>query len=161
METSKPPASKEISLGPVSVKASPPRQPPRAAPASPGVLHLGKVNKESCTELEAVRIVVPRTAIVRSCRVAGHTDNKTDEKGSPHHGVDERPPYPPSEPPDYKSLVEKLQNAERRLLQDKEGLSNQLHVQTEVGTICPLITDHGCPDLCRTVSEPPCTFMCR
>ncbi|XP_062865798.1 golgin-45 [Trichomycterus rosablanca] len=132
METAKPAATKEISLEPLTVKASPPRQSPRAAPASPGVLHLGKVNKESCAELEAVRIVVPRTAIIRSTRVVGHAENKAGEKGSPHHGAEDRPPSPPSEPQDYKSIVEKLQNTERRLLQDKEGLSNQLHVQTEV-----------------------------
>jgi hypothetical protein len=30
--------------------------------------------------------------------------------------------------------LEKLRNSERRLLQDKEGLSNQLRVQTEVRT---------------------------
>lgn len=33
---------------------------------------------------------------------------------------------------DWRGQLEKLQNSERRLLQDKEGLSNQLRVQTEV-----------------------------
>lgn len=127
METAKPVLSNEI------LKVSPPRQSPRTAPASPGVLHLGKVSRDSCAEVEAVRIVVPRAAIVRSARAGTHADTKTDERGSgsPHHGED-RPPSPSSETQDYKSLVEKLQNSERRLLQDKEGLSNQLRVQTEV-----------------------------
>ncbi|XP_027012009.2 golgin-45 [Tachysurus fulvidraco] len=123
----------ETSVEPLTVKASPPRQSPRTAQTSPGVLHLGKVNRDSCTEVEAVRIVVPRAAIVRSARAVAHADSKTDERGSgsPYHG-DDRPPSPSSEPQDYKSVVEKLQNSERRLLQDKEGLSNQLRVQTEV-----------------------------
>ncbi|XP_060716011.1 golgin-45 [Tachysurus vachellii] len=123
----------ETSVEPLTLKASPPRQSPRTAQTSPGVLHLGKVNRESCTEVEAVRIVVPRAAIVRSARAVVHADSKTDERGSgsPYHG-DDRPPSPSSEPQDFKSVVEKLQNSERRLLQDKEGLSNQLRVQTEV-----------------------------
>ncbi|MCJ8747825.1 hypothetical protein PDJAM_G00157860 [Pangasius djambal] len=133
METAKPALSPETSVETLPVKVSPPRQCPRTAPASPGVLHLGKVNRESCAEVEAVRIVVPLAAIVRSVRAGAHADSKTDERGSgsPHHGED-RPPSPSSEPQDYKSVVEKLQNSERRLLQDKEGLSNQLRVQTEV-----------------------------
>lgn len=133
METDKPTLKPETSVELLPLKASPPRQSPRTAPASPGVLHLGKVNRESCAEVEAVRIVVPRAAIIRSARAGAHPDSKTDERGSgsPHHGED-RPPSPPSEPQDYKSIVEKLQNSERRLLQDKEGLSNQLRVQTEV-----------------------------
>ncbi|KAF7689673.1 golgin-45 isoform X2 [Silurus meridionalis] len=134
MEMAKPAASLEKSVETLSLKASPPRQSPRPAPASPGVLHLGKVNRDSCAEVEAVRIVVPRAAIVRSTRAPGiHADSKSDERGSgsPHH-ADDRPPSPSPEPLDYKSIVEKLQNSERRLLQDKEGLSNQLRVQTEV-----------------------------
>ncbi|KAK3511007.1 hypothetical protein QTP70_029014 [Hemibagrus guttatus] len=133
METDKPMLKPEMSVEPLPLKVSPARQSPRTAPASPGVLHLGKVNRESCAEVEAVRIVVPRAAIIRSARAGAHADSKTDERGSgsPHHGED-RPPSPPSEPQDYKSVVEKLQNSECRLLQDKEGLLNQLRVQTEV-----------------------------
>ncbi|KAK3530162.1 hypothetical protein QTP86_017738, partial [Hemibagrus guttatus] len=132
METDKPMLKPEMSVEPLPLKVSPARQSPRTAPASPGVLHLGKVNRESCAEVEAVRIVVPRAAIIRSARAGAHADSKTDERGSgsPHHSED-RPPSPPSEPQDYKSVVEKLQNSERRLLQDKDGLSNQLRVQTE------------------------------
>ncbi|KAF4075044.1 hypothetical protein AMELA_G00230090 [Ameiurus melas] len=133
METAKPVLSPEMSVETLPLKVSLPRQCPRTALASPGVLHLGKVSRDSCTEVEAVRIIVPRAAIVRSARAGAHSDCKMDERGSgsPHHGED-RPPSPSSEPQDYKSVVEKLQNSERRLLQDKEGLSNQLRVQTEV-----------------------------
>lgn len=133
METAKPAPSLEMSVETLPLKISLPRQCPRTALVSPGVLHLGKVSRDSCTEVEAVRIIVPRAAIIRSVRAGAHADSKTDERGSgsPHHGED-RPPSPSSEPQDYKSVVEKLQNSERRLLQDKEGLSNQLRVQTEV-----------------------------
>uniref|UniRef100_A0A674BUW4 Basic leucine zipper nuclear factor 1 n=1 Tax=Salmo trutta TaxID=8032 RepID=A0A674BUW4_SALTR len=104
---------------------STPQQSPRAsprdiasAPQPPGVLHLGKVPREACVVVEAVRIVVPRAAISRS---GGHVADG---------GNDPRLPPPPLE--DLRGAIEKLQNSERRLLQDKEGLLNQLHVQTEV-----------------------------
>lgn len=123
METYKPPVAPELSVEAPLLKLASPKRSPRAA--APGVLHLGKVSRDACTELEAVRIVVPRSAISRSARAAPHAE----DRGSPQHG-DERPPSP--EPLDYRSALEKLQNSERRLLQDKEGLSNQLRVQTEV-----------------------------
>lgn len=131
METSKPAVTKEIAVDPVSVKVSPPKHSPRAALASPGVLHLGKVNNESCSEVEAVRIVVPRAAIIRTLRVGSHTDAKVEDQVLPFH-IEDRPPSPNSETQDYRGALEKLKNSERRLLQDKEGLSNQLRVQTEV-----------------------------
>lgn len=100
---------------------------PTAAPLPLGVLHLGKVSREACTEVEAMRIVVPRAAISRSSRGGpvegkGATGQKNDGRGSP----------PPPVVEDWKGQLEKLENSERRLLQDKEGLSNQLRVQTEV-----------------------------
>ena len=142
METEKPPAILEVTTdtlppGPPPVPllkvASPKRSPksthppPHVAPQPLGVLHLGKVSREACTEVEAVRIVVPRAAISRSSR-AGPTEGKgesgqqAEEQGSP--------PLPLVE--DWRGELKKLQNSERRLLQDKEGLSNQLRVQTEV-----------------------------
>lgn len=113
--------------------ASPTRSPkcthsaPSAPPQPLGVLHLGKVSRDSCTEVEAMRIVVPRSAISRSSRttpVEGKVDagQQAEGRGSS--------PLPVAE--DWKGQMEKLQNSERRLLQDKEGLSNQLRVQTEV-----------------------------
>ncbi|CAM4506237.1 unnamed protein product [Leuciscus chuanchicus] len=104
-------------------KLASPKPSPRST-ASPGVLHLGKVSRDVCVELECVRIVVPRAAITRSARPGPYAE----DRGSPHHHGDESEP----EPTDYRILLEKLQNSERRLLQDKEGLSNQLRVQTEV-----------------------------
>ncbi|XP_066516678.1 golgin-45 [Hoplias malabaricus] len=133
MEMDKLVVAPEISVESPGLKITSSKQLPKTAPPSPhspGVLHLGKVSREACTEVEAVRIVVPRAAISRSCRIGTH-ESKGDEKGSPQHGED-RPPSPSLEPVDYKSALEKLQNSERRLLQDKEGLSNQLRVQTEV-----------------------------
>lgn len=126
---------------PASLQHSPhstPQQSPRAsprdiasAPQLPGVLHLGKVPREACVVVEAVRIVVPRAAISRS---GGHV-GPAEEKGEAWAGqqMDERPPSPSLPLEDLRGAMEKLQNSERRLLQDKEGLLNQLHVQTEVG----------------------------
>uniref|UniRef100_A0A3Q1G1C3 Basic leucine zipper nuclear factor 1 n=1 Tax=Acanthochromis polyacanthus TaxID=80966 RepID=A0A3Q1G1C3_9TELE len=142
METEKPAATLEINTdspppGPSEVPllkiASPKHSPksihsaPPPAPQPLGVLHLGKVSREACTEVEAVRIVVPRAAISRSSRTGpteakGEAGQHTEEQGSP--------PLPLVE--DWRGQLEKLQNSERRLLQDKEGLCNQLRVQTEV-----------------------------
>ncbi|KAI1899693.1 hypothetical protein AGOR_G00064400 [Albula goreensis] len=113
------------------LKVGSPRHGPRASP--PGVLHLGKVSREACAEVEAVRIVVPRAAI------SHHVPSKATRAGGSGEGKGDVPPQP-EEPPadprkeaqDWRSTLDKLQNSERRLLQDKEGLSNQLRVQTEV-----------------------------
>lgn len=77
--------------------------------------------------MEAIRIVVPRAAISRSTH-----KNSADSKGDSGQQGEEQgsPPLPLVE--DWKIQLDKLQNSERRLLQDKEGLSNQLRVQTEV-----------------------------
>uniref|UniRef100_A0A8C7KWA7 Basic leucine zipper nuclear factor 1 n=1 Tax=Oncorhynchus kisutch TaxID=8019 RepID=A0A8C7KWA7_ONCKI len=161
METDKPPVAKEIGAmdtplssvpllkvaspkqspkkthpAPASLQHSPhstPQQSPRATPSAPqphGVLHLGKVPREACMVVEAVRIVVPRAAISRS---GGHV-GPAEEKGEAWAGqqMEERPPSPSPPLEDLRGAMEKLQNSERRLLQDKEGLLNQLHVQTEV-----------------------------
>ena len=142
METEKPPATLEVITDPLPPSpsavpllkiASPKHSPKSAHPAPPaapeplGVLHLGKVSREACTELEAVRIIVPRAAISRRTRTRpsegkGEAGQQAEEQGSP--------PLPLVE--DWRGQLEKLQNSERRLLQDKEGLSNQLRVQTEV-----------------------------
>lgn len=141
METKKMPAVLEVnkdtppqssSPTPTLKVASPKHSPkcthpaPAAAPQPLGVLHLGKVSREACTEVEAVRIVVPRTAISRTSR-AGPAEGK-GEAGQP--AEEQGSPSLPRE--DWRGQLEKLQNSERRLLQDKEGLSNQLRVQTEV-----------------------------
>uniref|UniRef100_A0A8C8GQE2 Basic leucine zipper nuclear factor 1 n=1 Tax=Oncorhynchus tshawytscha TaxID=74940 RepID=A0A8C8GQE2_ONCTS len=141
METDKPPVAKEIGAvdTPLSsvplLKVASPKQSPKkiatpSAPQPPGVLHLGKVPREACMVVEAVRIVVPRAAISRS---GGHV-GPAEEKGEAWAGqqMEERPPSPSPPLEDLRGAMEKLQNSERRLLQDKEGLLNQLHVQTEV-----------------------------
>uniref|UniRef100_A0A3Q3FBS2 Basic leucine zipper nuclear factor 1 n=1 Tax=Labrus bergylta TaxID=56723 RepID=A0A3Q3FBS2_9LABR len=122
METEKPPAVLEVKTdtlppGPVSV--------PLLKVASPK--HSPKSNHPACMEVEAVRIVVPRAAISRSSRTGpaegkGEAGQQAEEQGSP--------PLPLVE--DWRVQLEKLQNSERRLLQDKEGLTNQIRVQTEV-----------------------------
>ncbi|KAG9349663.1 hypothetical protein JZ751_028111 [Albula glossodonta] len=113
------------------LKVGSPRHGPRASP--PGVLHLGKVSREACAEVEAVRIVVPRAAI------SHHVPSKATRAGGSGEGKGEVSPQPEEpladsrkEAQDWRSTLDKLQNSERRLLQDKEGLSNQLRVQTEV-----------------------------
>ncbi|XP_061830721.2 golgin-45 [Nerophis lumbriciformis] len=106
-----------------NTKSSPP--PPHVAPQPLGVLHLGKVCREACTEVEAVRILIPRAAISRSRRAAA-------VKGDAGQQAEERSSSPQPVVEDWRGQLEKLQNSERRLLQDKEGLSNQLRVQTEV-----------------------------
>lgn len=116
---------------PPTLKVASPTRSPKCNHSTPGaalgVLHLGKVSRESCTEVEAMRIVVPRAAISRSSRTVpvegkGEAGQQTEGWGSS--------PLPACE--DWKGQMEKLQNSERRLLQDKEGLCNQLRVQTEV-----------------------------
>ncbi|TRY92758.1 hypothetical protein DNTS_024839 [Danionella cerebrum] len=134
METEKPLVATEPPLVKISSPKAPPS--PQRSPrrSSAGVLYLGKVNSEACVELEAVRIMVPRTALSRSTRtgIVTNTEAKGEEhRGSPQHGEELRPASP-SCSEDYRSALEKLQSSERRLLQDKEGLCNQLHVQTEV-----------------------------
>lgn len=142
METEKSPPILEINTDTVPpcppeaplLKVASPKHSPKYAyiksPTTPqplGVLHLGKVSREACAEVEAVRIIVPRAAISRSSRTGpaegkGEAGQQAEEQGTP--------PLPLVE--DWRVELEKLQNSERRLLQDKEGLSNQLRVQTEV-----------------------------
>ncbi|XP_019213081.1 golgin-45 [Oreochromis niloticus] len=122
METEKPPAILEVNTDTLPPG---PSEVPLLKPL--GVLHLGKVSREACTEVEAVRIMVPRAAISRSSRTGateakGETGQQAEEQGSPSLPLVE----------DWRGQLVKLQNSERRLLQDKEGLSNQLRVQTEV-----------------------------
>ncbi|KAF3832786.1 hypothetical protein F7725_026451 [Dissostichus mawsoni] len=122
-----PPGPSAVPLLKVSIPKHSPKATRPAPPEPLGVLHLGKVSREACTEVEAVRIIVPRAAISRRIRTKpaegkGEAWQQAEEQGSP--------PRPLVD--DWRKQMEKLQNSERRLLQDKEGLSNQLRVQTEV-----------------------------
>lgn len=133
METEEPPKS-EVTSGIQPVKHHI-RQSPRkkAIPSeSPGVLQLGKILTEKAVEVEAVRILVPKAAIThvvpdKNAKVKSLGHHKGEFLGQSEGGVEAR-----KERSEMKNVLEKLKNSERRLLQDKEGLSNQLRVQTEV-----------------------------
>ncbi|XP_062982978.1 golgin-45 [Elgaria multicarinata webbii] len=99
---------------------------------SPGVLQLGKIYGDKAVEIEAVRIVVPKAAInhviptknAKALKSVGHQR----ETFTLSEGISDNK----KELLELQNEIGKLKNSERRLLQDKEGLSNQLHVQTEV-----------------------------
>lgn len=134
METEEPPKSVEVTSGVQSIKhhiLQNPRK--KVVPSeSPGVLQLGKIVTEKAVEIEAVRIVVPKAAITHDI------PNKTAKVKSLGHQKGELLSQletvvePRNELAEVKNMLEKLKNSEKRLLQDKEGLSNQLRVQTEV-----------------------------
>lgn len=105
----------------------------KAVPSlSPGVLQLGKVHADKSVEIEAVRILVPKAAIThvvptKNAKVAKAVGHKGDSFHQSDGAAD-----PKKEQIELKNVIEKLKNSEKRLLQDKEGLSNQLRIQTEV-----------------------------
>ncbi|KAK2084746.1 Golgin-45, partial [Saguinus oedipus] len=134
METEEPPKSVEVTSGVQSRKHHSLQSPwKKAVPSeSPGVLQLGKMLSEKAVEVEAVRILVPKAAIThdipnKNIKVKSLGHHKGEFRGQ-SEGVIE----PDKELSEVKNVLEKLKNSERRLLQDKEGLSNQLRVQTEV-----------------------------
>ncbi|XP_075420706.1 golgin-45 [Tenrec ecaudatus] len=134
METEEPPKSAEVTSGAQATKHRV-RQSPRkktVASESPGVLQLGKILTDKAVEVEAVRIFVPKAAITHDIP----NKNVKVQSGGHHKGeflsLAEGVVEPRKELCEVKSVLEKLKNSERRLLQDKEGLSNQLRVQTEV-----------------------------
>ncbi|NXX89047.1 GO45 protein, partial [Centropus bengalensis] len=99
---------------------------------SPGVLQLGKVHADKSVEIEAVRILVPKAAIThvipsKNAKVAKSAVHKGDAFHQLEGAAD-----PKKEQIELKNALEKLKNSEKRWLQDKEGLSNQLRIQTEV-----------------------------
>uniref|UniRef100_UPI00398EB88C golgin-45 isoform X2 n=1 Tax=Pristiophorus japonicus TaxID=55135 RepID=UPI00398EB88C len=69
----------------------------------PGVLQLGKIQPDQAVEVEAIRIFVPKAAVIHD--LPAKSTKLNDSAGS---------------------------HKERKLLQDKEGLANQIRVQTEV-----------------------------
>ncbi|EHB18760.1 Golgin-45 [Heterocephalus glaber] len=134
METEEPPKSVEVTSGIQSIKhhiLQSPRK--KAVPSeSPGVLQLGKILTEKAVEVEAVRIFVPKAAITHDI-----PNKNAKVKSLGYHKGEflshlEGAKEPRKELSEVKNILEKLKNSERRLLQDKEGLSNQLRVQTEV-----------------------------
>ncbi|XP_003785767.1 golgin-45 [Otolemur garnettii] len=134
METEEPPKSVEVTSGVQSRKHHTLQSPwKKAIPSeSPGVLQLGKILTEKAVEVEAVRILVPKAAVTHDI-----PNKNAKVKSMGHHkgeclGQSEGVVEPNKELLEVKNILEKLKNSERRLLQDKEGLSNQLRVQTEV-----------------------------
>ncbi|XP_056414174.1 golgin-45 [Hyla sarda] len=130
METKETLKSVEIRTLHTKTAHSPKRKSSPTPSISPGVLQLGKVQTEKAVEIEAFRLIIPKSAIthtvltkqVKSQEVNGH--NKVE--------LVDCVTEPWKQLSEMKSTLEKLKNSERRLLQDKEGLSNQLKVQTEV-----------------------------
>ncbi|XP_053166222.1 golgin-45 isoform X2 [Hemicordylus capensis] len=131
METEHPPKSVEVIHTSTSHTHHSPHK--KVLPSlSPGVLQLGKIHRDKAVEIEAVRILVPKAAINHAIP----TKNGKASKSVGHQretltlsdGISDTK----KELLELKSEIGKLKNSERRLLQDKEGLSNQLHVQTEV-----------------------------
>ncbi|XP_008590725.1 PREDICTED: golgin-45 [Galeopterus variegatus] len=134
METEEPPKSVEVTSGAETIKhhiLQSPRK--KAVPSeSPGVLQLGKILTEKAIEIEAVRILVPKAAIThdianKNAKVKSLGHHKGEFLGQSEGVIESR-----KELSEVKNIIEKLKNSERKLLQDKEGLSNQLRVQTEV-----------------------------
>uniref|UniRef100_J3RZM6 Golgin-45-like n=1 Tax=Crotalus adamanteus TaxID=8729 RepID=J3RZM6_CROAD len=132
METEQPSKSVEVILNTTSHAHRSPHK--KLLPSlSPGVLQLGKVYGDKAVEIEAVRIVVPKASI-------SHVVPVKNTKGSKSSGPQKEPlglsdgisSDNKKELLELRSEIGKLKNSEKRLLQDKEGLSNQLHVQTEV-----------------------------
>ncbi|KAM6217831.1 golgin-45 [Rhynchocyon petersi] len=133
METEEPLKSVEVASGVQSIK-HPIRQGPRkkaVVAENPGLLQLGKSHAEKAVEVEAVRILVPKDAITHNIPNKNSKVKSLVHKGeslSQSEGVVE----PRKELSEVKNMLEKLKNSERKLLQEKEGLSNQLRVQTEI-----------------------------
>ncbi|XP_063306221.1 golgin-45 [Pelobates fuscus] len=130
METEVPLKSVEIKSPFPKVTHSPKRKTVPVPSLSPGVLQLGKIQGDKAVEIEAVRIVVPKSSITHALG-AKHTKH-LESNGHSIADVADGATDPWKQLSELKSAFEKLKNSEKRLLQDKEGLSNQLRVQTEV-----------------------------
>nr|KAF6412777.1 basic leucine zipper nuclear factor 1 [Molossus molossus] len=127
METEEPSKPVEVAPGAQPRKPQVLQSPRKKAVTSqsPGVLQLGKLPTEKAVEVEAMRIIVPKAAITH---VVPNKTAKAKPVGRPTGEL----PGQSEGAAEAKSTLEKLQSSERRLLQDREGLSNQLRVQTEV-----------------------------
>ncbi|XP_072282755.1 golgin-45 isoform X2 [Pyxicephalus adspersus] len=112
------------------VTHSPKRKTSPSPSLSPGVLQLGQMHADKAVEVEAVRIMVPKAAITHT--VLSKQAKAHDLNGHCKVDTADCVTDPWKQLAETKVALEKLKNAEKRLLQDKEGLSNQLKVQTEV-----------------------------
>lgn len=134
METEQMGESLEVSAGASATNHQVRHSPQKKAVSSlsPGVLQLGQIHADKSVEVEAVRILVPKAAIThvvatKNAKVAKSAGHKGDAFHQSDGTAD-----PKKEQTELKNAIEKLKNSEKRLLQDKEGLSNQLRIQTEV-----------------------------
>ncbi|KAG8515773.1 Golgin-45, partial [Galemys pyrenaicus] len=133
METEEPLKSVEVTSGVQPIKHHILQSPQKKAVASesPGVLQLGKIHTEKAVEVEAVRLLVPKAAITHNIpnknekvkSLGLHKEFVGQLEGTAEHR---------KELSEVKNILEKLKSSERRLLQEKEGLLNQLRIQTEV-----------------------------
>ncbi|KAM5179638.1 golgin-45 isoform 2-T2 [Mantella aurantiaca] len=130
METQETLKSVEVIAQHGKVATSPKRKTAPPQSLSPGVLHLGKIHNDKAVEIEAVRILVPKAAITHTVL----TKQAKPHEANGHSKIDPADCVadPWKQLAEMKGALEKLKNSEKRLLQDKEGLSNQLRVQTEV-----------------------------
>ncbi|KAG8589689.1 hypothetical protein GDO81_006495 [Engystomops pustulosus] len=130
METEETAKSKEITTSHTKAAHSPKRKSSPAPSISPGVLQLGKIQTEKAIEIEAVRLVIPKSAITHTVLTKQAKSHEVNAHGKAE--VVDCVTEPWKQLSEMKGTLEKLKNSEKRLLQDKEGLSNQLKVQTEV-----------------------------
>ncbi|XP_020387260.2 golgin-45 isoform X1 [Rhincodon typus] len=99
----------------------------------PGVLQLGKVQPDQAVEVEAIKILVPKAALIHEIPIK---NTKLNDSAGSHKG--ELSSHPENaaelkrELTELKVSIEKSQSSERKLLQDKEGLANQIRIQTEI-----------------------------
>lgn len=132
METEYPPKSVEVAHTSASHAHCSPRKKALPSP-SPGVLQLGKMHSDKAVEIEAIRILIPKAAISHVLPAKSAKASKSLGHQRDTHTLSDGISDTKKELTELKSEIGKLKNSEKRLLQDKEGLSNQLHVQTEVG----------------------------
>ncbi|XP_063811726.1 golgin-45 [Pseudophryne corroboree] len=131
METEVPLKSVEVTP-PLHSKVthSPRRKGTPSLSLSPGVLQLGKISSDKSVEIEAFRIIVPKSAITHT--VLAKQAKAQESNGHSKIDISDCISEPWKQLSEMKNTLEKLKNSEKRLLQDKEGLSNQLKVQSEV-----------------------------
>ncbi|XP_072901578.1 golgin-45 [Hemitrygon akajei] len=99
----------------------------------PGILQLGKIQPSQAIEVEAMRILVPKAAVIHDlpAKSLKLTDSAGSYKGELSNQLENTIELK-REVTELKVAIEKSQYSERKLLQDKEGLANQIRVQIEV-----------------------------
>lgn len=99
----------------------------------PGILQLGKIQPNQAIEVEAMRILVPKAAVIHELPAKSImlTDPAYSNKGELSNQLENTIELK-RELTELKAAFEKSQCSERKLIQDKGGLANQIRVQTEV-----------------------------